>query len=204
MKKGTTAYQLQTSIDDYIKFPVITTVETLIYFLNERKFHKKEGIFGVPGNKNEIDELLDKLKKNPVYQIPNGTQLASVIFAIKQLFSELDPPLFNSVKEEYLKITTLKKEENKLKQLEAVVKDLTEKNKKLLKLLLEFLNKVLKNKGVKQMLILEFANIFELSMIDIPIQDLDPLQVKKLEMALKLKATFKFLLKKRVDVLKWL
>ncbi len=196
--KGEKAVEIQSSISKYIKDAKIKTVETLIYFLNKREFYKEEGIFRVPGKKIEIDELLAKFKKNTEYQIPDGILSTSIGGALKKLFRDLDPVLFDSVEEEYLKINAQENEENKLKQLKTVVGGLPEENKKLLKLLLEFLSNVLEEKEVNKMKESNLAIIFGAIMIDIQ----DP--VEALTMSPQLNETFQFLLEKRDDVLEWL
>ena len=212
--KENKAVDIQSSIDDYIKFPEITTVETLTEFLKNSEFYKYIGIFTLREQKQYSGKLLDKLKKNPL-QIP-GDLSTCVDWALEQLFRELDPRLLNSGKNEYLKITTQKSETDKLKKLKTVVEGLPEVNKKLLKLLLEFLSHLLKEKEVNKMNESELAKTFGPIMINKPKDTSEMLNrvnidstivIKKShskDAAEKLTAKFQFLLKNRDDVLKWL
>jgi len=201
------AVDIQNSISKYIKFPKITTIETLIDFLKKSDFYKGVGIFTIARKKQEIGKLLDKLEKNPV-QIPDDLS-TSVDWALEQLFRELDPRLLNSMEEEYLKINALESETDKLEKLQIVMEGLPKEKKELLKLLLEFLKKQLDNDLTNEFKLAEF---FGPIMIDTTqnVRELNidsTIVIKKShskEVAEQLNATFEFLLENRDDVLKWL
>ncbi|XP_050409966.1 rho GTPase-activating protein 190 isoform X3 [Patella vulgata] len=123
-------------------------IERCIQFIEEEGL-KAEGIYRIPGNKQQVDLLITKFNENPSAEIGSldlEIQVNAAATVLKGFFSDLTDPLIPaSLYEELIEAAGVHDKSSRLLALRGVLKKLPEQNFEVLKYLMTHLNRVTQN-----------------------------------------------------------